>query len=340
MNTKILWVIGYLFCAGLSCWATASSFHLLFPSWPIVIVYGLTIAIFVLSSLAFDWMCKSFTDSHILSYPRARLFGWAALWLISWVIVSLPTNSHTFFYMFKIDDVVTKDLYVTKTYLNQLKNREVVDTAGYNAIEKPVLKEWENFTNEVKHGNTGSGFGEVASSYVAKINTLLPPEYSIPIPRNTNRATDAENTKLINEWFDNYIKPSLKTLKEEKFQVSEEIKNQAEEYYDYIGAFEDSIEALNQTAQISEPHVQQARGLLKKAYPIIGQNSKYVIFNNIDDEKLYTAENVETRTNRFLNPYYVVGDFFAGKLPFYFLLLILLSILVDVAAFIFFAKAF
>ena len=89
----------------------------------------------------------------------------------------------------------------------------------------------------------------------------------------------------------------------------------------------------------SEPFIKQANGVLTLAYSNIKPNAEYVYFTTKDDEKLYTAANIETRTSRFLHPYKVFGDFFVGRIPFIFIFWIILSILLDVIGFISFDNA-
>ena len=111
-----------------------------------------------------------------------------------------------------------------------------------------------------------------------------------------------------------------------------------------IKAMQDSINYLIMIGEISrpsaEPVIKQAEGVLILAYGNIKANEKYVYFNDEADEKLYTADNLETRLTRFLHPYKVMGDFFVGKIPFIFIFWIILSILLDVIGFISFDNAF
>ena len=129
----------------------------------------------------------------LLEHPKVQLYGGIALLIFTWVIISLPTNAHTFFYKLKIGDVVTEDLKMTKDYSQQIASRSVVDSAYYD-IEKKVMNEWIQFENEVKSGVTGSGFGKYAANHIAQIDTILGSGYMIPTPQNTNKANDATNT--------------------------------------------------------------------------------------------------------------------------------------------------
>lgn len=89
----------------------------------------------------------------------------------------------------------------------------------------------------------------------------------------------------------------------------------------------------------SEPIIKQAEGVLILAYANINMNEQFVYFANKEDEKIYTTENLETRTSRFLHPYKTLGDFFTGKVSFNFIFWLILSILLDVLGFISFDLA-
>ncbi len=346
---KLFWWIGFFVVAAISCWATSSSFLLMMPSMissnPVVrtiLVYALVAVFYVLASYAVKLIIDALNNDGTLTHPKVQLWGGIALLVFTWIIISLPTNAHTFFYKLSIGDIVTDDLKTTKVYSQQLIDRIVVDSAYY-AKEKEVLKEWEEFESEVKSGNTGSGFGQYAARHVAKINTMLGSDYMIPTPQNTNKAKDAENTELLNQWKKNYLVPNLARLKSDKYQVSQNAAEEAVKDVNNIKAMEDSVHQLIQTNQISEdsaePVITQSAGVLKIAYSNIKANSKFINFNNIDDKEIYTAANIDTRTTRFLNPYSVTYDYFTGKIPFTFTFWLLLSVLIDVSGFFFFYQA-
>jgi len=80
---------------------------------------------------------------------------------------------------------------------------------------------------------------------------------------------------------------------------------------------------------------------LNQGYSTIKTYQQFVDFKNDGDKEAYTCTNPQTRVSRLLSVYDVWVDFIQGKqggLAFFFWILI--SILVDVAAFIFFDIAF
>ena len=102
----------------------------------------------------------------------------------------------------------------------------------------------------------------------------------------------------------------------------------------------DTIKVMVETGSIHEDVITQAEGVILSGYTCIKNNQKYVKFDNQRDKELYTVENLETNTKRMLSVIDVWIDFFKGKYPISFLFYVLLSILVDVAAFIFFDFTF
>lgn len=343
MNKKLIWLLCFLVVACISCWATATSFHLMMPAMPEIFVWLMTIAFFLLSSLAMSWMVKSAKYSSDYDHPKAMFWGSLVLFIFTWMVISLPTNAHTFFYRLKIGDVLTDDLKTTKIYTQQLANREYLgcDSSEYMRVNKHVNDEWQSFVDEVKSGKTGTGFGEYAAGHISVINKLLGSEYgTIPIPQNTNKASDATNTILVNKWHNDYFVPTLQAYRE-SFLVSEESMKEAKKDERNIKLIEDSLHNLVQTQEISkataEPLIKQAEGVLVVAYANINNNECFVRFNNEEDRDLYLAETLETKTTRFLNPYSVAWDFFTGKISFAFIVWIFLSILLDLSGFLFFS---
>ena len=95
------------------------------------------------------------------------------------------------------------------------------------------------------------------------------------------------------------------------------------------------------SASLTEEEIRQCEKELKDGYNIIASNRTFVQFDNAGDEELYTKENAETRTKRMasvIDVFFV--DFLKGRYPGSFWYYVVLSILVDIAAFIFFDIAF
>ena len=119
---RLVCLILFVVFAGVSCWATTESLHLLLPSWPIVFCWAVTIGLFVLSSIGSKLLVDSFNMNIYLEHRRLRLLGGFVMLLAFWLVVSFPTNTHTFFYRSAVTDVALQDLATTKSYLQQLRD--------------------------------------------------------------------------------------------------------------------------------------------------------------------------------------------------------------------------
>ena len=87
--------------------------------------------------------------------------------------------------------------------------------------------------------------------------------------------------------------------------------------------------------------VSQVCVALNQGYNQIHDNKEFVMFQNKEDEIKYTAVNPMTTTKRMLSVFDVWMDLFKGKYSDKGMIFwIIISSLVDIAAFIFFALAF
>lgn len=69
--------------------------------------------------------------------------------------------------------------------------------------------------------------------------------------------------------------------------------------------------------------------------------SQFVDFKSAEDKETYTCDNPKTKVSRLLSVYDVWVDFFSGEVGgLSFIFWIIISVLIDVAAFIFFDIAF
>ena len=112
---RLVCLILFVIFAGVSCWATTESLHLLLPSWPIVFCWAVTIGLFILSSIGSKLLVDSFNMNIYLEHRRLRLLGGFVMLLAFWLVVSFPTNTHTFFYRSAVTDVALQDLATTKS---------------------------------------------------------------------------------------------------------------------------------------------------------------------------------------------------------------------------------
>lgn len=334
--------IAFLILAAISCWATEHSFHLLIKWMPEPFVWGLTIAFFIVASYGTKMIVDALNKDLWMDHRRRTFWIGAILVFIFWLLMSMPTNTHTFFYNHNIGNKVQEDLTTTSTYLEQIKSRQNVDSA-YFVVHDQVNDKFKLVEAEFNAtGGTGNrGNGEHVRRLLGEINPILEKE----IPGSSIIFNDAKwawnNTdQKILTGYEVQKNRSLEQIKDQNYKVSKTAAAEAAEDIRKIGLMTDSIKIMVETGSIYEDVVTQAEGVILSGYTSVKNNQNYVKFDNQKDKELYTAENLETNTKRMLSVIDVWIDFFKGKYPVSFLFYVLLSILVDVAAFIFFDFAF
>lgn len=334
--------IAFLILAAISCWATEHSFHLLIKWMPEPFVWGLTIAFFIVASYGTKMIVDALNKDLWMDHRRRTFWIGAILVFIFWLLMSMPTNTHTFFYNHNIGNKVQEDLTTTSTYLEQIKSRQNVDSA-YFVVHEQVNDKFKLVEAEFNAtGGTGHrGNGEHVRRLLGEINPILEKEISGSsiIFNDAKWAWNNTDQKILTG-YEVQKNRSLEQIKDQNYKVSKTAAAEAAEDIRKIGLMTDTIKVMVETGSIHEDIITQAEGVILSGYTCVKNNQKYVKFDNQKDKKLYTAENLETNTKRMLSVIDVWIDFFKGKYPISFLFYVLLSILVDVAAFIFFDFAF
>ncbi len=120
-------LIAFVVLAAISCWATEHSFHLLLNKFmPDAFVWGLTIAFFIVASYGTKLIVDALNKDIWIDHRRRTFWIGTVLLLVFWLLMSMPTNTHTFFYNHDIGNKVQEDLATTSAYLEQIKNRQNV----------------------------------------------------------------------------------------------------------------------------------------------------------------------------------------------------------------------
>lgn len=334
-------IVAFLILAGISCWATEQSLHLLLPTgWPEILVWGITIVFFVVASLGTKMIVDALISTNFIDNRRLKLFGGLLLVFFFWLLMSMPTNTHTFFYNDKIGSVITKDIETTNKYLSQIVDKGmsstmVLDSVGTkmkDAVEEErmhIVRQFNGDEPPYKRGN-----GEKISEHINNINRIL--KSSIIQDNNYNSADPA----ILNKYQININKALADALK--THIISEQSVDAARKQKRRLEALNDSIQNHISTGRLSEAEIKQCEKELKDGYNIISTNKLFVDFDKkSDDDVVYTKENVETRTKKMasvIDVFFI--DFLQGKYPASFWYYVIFSILVDIAAFIFFDIAF
>lgn len=340
---KLVWAVAFVAFAGVSCWATAESLHLLLSSWPLVLCWIVTIGFFIIASLGTKMIVDSLNQNIYIENKGFHLFGGIIIVLIFWLICSLPTNTHTFFYRTVINDKVNTDISTTRGYLSQIKNNtnnKTQATIKVNELKNNVDVLLGELEAEIKN-EVNPGFGPKSKEILRKFAGLLgvdkvePLSYKGTSKQDRERLCDAYRTKIyiLAENRANNIMAHILTPNQDNIK---DVKRDDENLALVKRYINDKTLNLNDAEDIGD-----VCDKLNTAYNTVKKNSDFVNFSSKEDEANYTANNPITKVKRMISVFDVWEDFFAGEYAGHgFAFWIIISILVDVAAFIFFNLAF
>lgn len=340
---KIVWIIAFAAFAGVSCWATAESLHLLLSSLPKIACWVITVGFFIIASLGTKMIVDSLNQNINLDNRGLNFVGGIIIVLIFWLICSMPTNTHTFFYRTVINDKVSTDISTTRGYLNLIKNNT-------NNKNQAILKVNELKNNvdvllgeleaEIKN-ESNPGFGPKSKEILRKFATLLEVDKIEPLTykglskQSREKLCDAYRTKiyiLTENRATNIMAHLLTPNPDNMKEVRQDDENLAlvKKYID------------DQTIDLNDAeNIKDVCDKLNTAYNTIKKNSDFVNFSSKEDEATYTASTPVTKVRRMISVFDVWGDFLAGEYAGRgFTFWIIISMLVDIAAFIFFDLAF
>lgn len=342
---KIFSIFAFIAFATVSCWATAESLHLLLPTWPTSLCWIVTIGFFVIASIGSKMVVDSLNQNIYMEKRGLNLVGGLFLLLVFWLVCSMPTNTHTFFYRTCITDVVLDDLKNTEGYLLDIKNNTLAEDKcrlQCTDLEGKVNAKLEDLRLEITGPDRGDG--PKAQSILVEISELLK---CAPINKiNGPTATKQQRTNLVNAYRDKILQ-QLNVRKESirlqliDAQKAEQAKKDATADLKKVESAVTGLNEMKNNGVQDEATINTANVILKGAYSTIKNYQDMIIFRSQDDKDIYTANNQVTRTTRLLSVIDTWVDFFQGKYAGRgFLFWIIISILVDIAAFIFFDIAF
>lgn len=340
---KLFSLIAFLAFATISCWATAESLHLLLPNLPKIVCWVITIGFFFIASWGSKMIVDSLNQNIYLEKRGLRLVFGIFILIIFWLICSMPTNTHTFFYRNVIGDKVNTDIAITRGYLGQIKNNtknKDQATLKINELENDIKILLGELEAEIKV-ETLPGFGKKSKEILRKIADKLgvakiePLSHKGVSKQELIMLCDAYRKKIMtltdtrkNNLISHILSPNPDNLKEAK--IHDDNLALVKKYID-----EGTID-LNEANDIKD-----VCDKLNTGYNTVKKNRNFVNFASEYDEAKYTADNPVTEVKRTISVFDVWTDFLKGEYKGYgFTFWIIISILVDVAAFIFFDIAF
>ena len=340
---KFFSLLAFIAFAAISCWATAESLHLLLSSWPIAFCWVVSVGFFIIASLGTKMIVDSLNQNVYIEKRGILLGGGIILVILFWLICVMPTNTHTFFFRNVIKDKVTLDITTTQKYLSNIKNNQKTTdslTDRIKNLENGLGKELQELLGEINNSNN-PGYGPNAKRILEKIGFLLGTDPIAPLSFVGTTPKDKENLKngyiaKINDLKKATLERWEKALNKD---VNQEGKKDAEKAYNDLDILQKQIKAgainLNDAKEI-----EGVSDKINRGYAVIKTYFSAVKFEN-EDKKAYTAENPVSKVKRLTSVFDVWKDFLGGAYAGSgFLFWVIIAILVDIAAFIFFDITF
>lgn len=340
---KLFSIFAFLAFAAVSCWATAESLHLLLSSFPLVMCWIIATGFFVIASLGTKMIVDSLNQNVYMEKRGGKLVLGIVLLIIFWLFCSMPTNTHTFIYRTVINGKVTSDISTTRGYLSQIKNN--TNNKNQAAIKVNELKNSVDvllgeLEAEIKN-ESNPGFGSKSKEILRKFATLLGVDKVEPLTfqgtskQDREKLCDAYRTKIyiLTKSKSSNIMASILSPNPSNLKIVEQDDENLGLVTKYIN---------NGTIDLNNPtDIKDVCDKLNAGYNSIKNNRNFVNFASKKDESTYTADSPVTETKRMISVFDVWEDFLKGEYDGHgFTFWIIISILVDVAAFVFFSVAF
>lgn len=340
---RLFCAVAFVALAAVSCWATAESLHLLLASWPLAMCWIVTVAFFFVASWGTKMIVDSLNQNIYVEKRGWMLLGGIVLTLVFWLVCSLPTNTHTFFYRSVINDKITQDITNTQGYLLQIRDNATTQgriNARTAELEKKITLKLGELKAEIEN-EANPGFGPKAKQIfrefaeilgVAKIEPLTFKGTSVQDRQKLYDAYRAKMLTLMEVKKQNIIKEMTPSNNNHQKQAANELKNLTlVKKYIEEGALDPND--AHDIAAIADK--------LNSSYATVRNYKQFVDFKDETDQQAYTSANAVTKVKRMVSVIDVWKDFINGQYSGYgFIFWVIISALVDIAAFIFFDLAF
>ncbi len=346
---KFFSFLAFLAFAAVSCWATAESLYLSIDLDPTV-CYVISIGFFVVASIGTVLIVKGLDSNTSLQSPGLAVAGGIFMVLAFWLLCSMPTNTHTFVYRDKVDKIVDEDIDKTILYLDQLKNNSFQEKdilAAQQKYETDVTAAFENLKSEIR--NSGNkGFGPVARQKLTDLSVVL--GYPIAELSTTAPWTPEKCERLINDYYiqvNNVLARKKQAIREKVMTETnanpEAIRQDASNKIAKLKWIKDCLhsDSIHFDYCNRERMQKDVNAPLRDSYTMIGGHQEFITFYSLDDRYSYTRNDIVTKVDGITEVFKVWKDILSGKYNGHGLWYwIVLAILVDIAAFIFFDIAF
>jgi hypothetical protein len=367
----------FVFFASVSCFCTTQSLCLSlgFEGWPLfVIVFLVTLGIYCVTSFFLVRIWNYNNDKYRIAHgitdvmQRNWTIGGVVMVIFLWIIFSFPTNTHDLVFQKKANEVARQEL---SNQLSIFQKAASTTTEDVSIRYSNLRKELDSIVNylqgefdrEIKD-DKNPGLGPKAYEDLAEIEEACIGERGKGFHHTTQKdRSDGEKKRILD-----YYNPQIVQLKEEgmkrlDFREAEELKLYAEKRdalnnrINQISSLHSQLEkeksVWNRSSMSPTELIEKAKKLIQKGYNdpdyrtsildnVVVLKSKEIV----DDTKKYEYSNVKSYNyysiDRLYNAREVWQDFLTKRLPagFDMLTWILLSLIIDIVAFVFSLRAF
>lgn len=345
---KIFAFFAFVVFAAVSCWATVESLYLTLedaevPKW---IFWVAVVGLFVLTSYCTKVIVDSLNQNIFLEHRGVRLtFGVLGV-LVLWLCFSMPTNSHTFFYKKMAKNVAKQELTFIRDNVGTHSDKEKIRVSCQTDFDNQsgrVKNSFEMFAGEIKQYRD-PGLGPHAQGYwndmVRELSLTDDGDREIlenfpksQLGRHNNIATQNDKNAFIRTCEDK-MNVYLDLLKNKCFRRLDDYNNNADNIKKAA-----AVEALKNDIQTALEELDNdeysKEEVLKKA--------RKLIHTGYSEDPLLVETYDGYQSERLTNVTKVWGDYLGGEFSdknYGLIYWILLSVLVDIAAFVFFSIAF
>lgn len=288
-------------------------------------------------------MIDSLNQNIYVEKRGLRLIGGIVLVFVFWLFCSMPTNTHTFFFRNLVGNMVTKDVSTTQGLLAQIRDNTVTEgkiQAKCAEVRNKIDIKLGELEAEIMN-DANPGFGPKAKDILRDFADILgvakvdPLTYKGLAKQDRQRLCDAYRNKI-------YILMNNKIM-----NIRKEMTPPNDNYRKVADMSWKNLEIVKRAIDNEELCLTDADDIatickrLDEGYVTVKTYKEFVNFQDEIQKVHYTKDNAETDVKRLLSVYDVWIDFVEGKFGGWkFAFWILISILVDIAAFVFFDLAF
>ena len=352
--TVILSLLAFIVFGAISCWATSESLYhteLFGQGVPKVMYWAIVVGFYVITSLGTKWVIDSFNTEAFVEKRRLKMIGGILVVVVFWILVSLPTNAHTFLYKRSAKSVAQKELKWQEGQLSARTDVEAYALQLREDIMAPVLEIQQmeqELMDELRHPDR-PGYAQEAEEILQKIEHKLGAQIGT-IKRVRASNTSKNEINRLCQHYSNAIEAQLNIFSANlEKQVAEKASNYEKHVADAVKAeklVRASYNALDTDDESREKVLTEARKQINNAYNVL-DNGK--LDGATSARNTYVEKVKGMPSNRLTNVVEVVyKDYLSGQLNkkydmpetkgmIYFFLL---SLMIDIAAFLFFNIAF